>query len=171
MRQIALFLILIPSLCFGQKNYHYAFLGAETFSPDKESTRIGLSTSLGWGINQYMTLGFGASGYLFNDQDFKYGTIRLDATYFVLGVDNKVTPLVSMQPGYVIAPQTGYLDHYRNQMIKAGGACLEILGGVKTRFYKRVGLYAAAGWGLVQFKMDHGYFNESGFKAKLGVSL
>ncbi|HVZ57170.1 MAG TPA: hypothetical protein VG870_10970 [Chitinophagaceae bacterium] len=170
MKRIVLFVALLPVFASAQKSYHYAFFGAETFSGSKESTRYGVSTSFGWGINKFMTLGFGGSGYLIDD-GYRYGTVRLDATYFILGIDQKVTPLVSLQPGYVIAPKTGYLDRYNNQQIKTGAACLEVLGGVKTNFYKHVGIYAAAGYSVTQFKMVHGYFNDAGFKAKVGISL
>lgn len=171
MKKYLLFILTIISLqAIGQeqkKNNGFAYVGATGFisAGQKAYGNLGgFAVGAGYAVGGHLSIGGSFEGFVFT-KEHKQGTARLDASAFFKGVNNKMSPFISIQPGIVLASYS-----YGGKTTK-GNFCFDALVGIKTKVNHRAGVYFAAGYSAMSYKTVGVVETYGGFKAKICLSL
>lgn len=172
MKYLLLLLMICSLQSIGQekkKNNGFAYVGFAGFvsAGDKSYGNFGgFAIGAGYAVGGHMSIGGAFEGFVFT-KEHKFGTARLDASAFFNGVNSKMSPFISIQPGIVLGTyNTGYAGNSTK-----GSFCLDALAGFKTKVNHKAGVYLAAGYSMVSFKTKGVTDSYGGFKAKICVSL
>jgi len=159
-------LLLLCTLAHAQnKHAGYAYIGGTTFLSQKLNNYGGVGLGAGFSPNSHFAFGGGVDLFPFDDR-FEFAQAFVDIREYFGGLNKKISPFISIQPGVVIYKTT------LNGIEKVTGSfAINAIAGIMIRLQKSIGIYFDAGYSNISFTDNGAKTSYGGIKIEGGISF
>jgi len=160
-------LLLLCTLAHAQnKHAGYAYIGGTTFLSQKLNNYGGVGLGAGFSPNSHFAFGGGVDLFPFDDR-FEFAQAFVDIREYFGGLNKKISPFISIQPGAVFYKTTST----NGTEERTGSFAINVVAGILFQLQKSIGIYLDAGYSNMSFVVNGTKTSYGGLKIEGGISF